>query len=306
MADIGSTLRETRIRDKIDITAVEESTKIRTKYLRALENEEWGVLPGPTYVKSFLRTYAEFLGLDAHMLIEEYRARYERPEELELPAFARDGPLRGRVRPPGPPSRAIAIMAVIVGFLVLLFVLGITAGDENGKQRSAGEPSSKGARSEGGNGSPAGSGAGRASEQPRGASGEVALSVVASRPVWVCLVDAKGRRLVEGRTLRTGAHEGPFRSKRFKVTLGNGGGDLRIDGKLRQVPNSAVPLGYSIGPSRMRRLPAAERPTCAASGNGASAPAQAGTASPAGAGSGKHARGKARKSAPHQTGGANL
>src|SRR5438309_828060 len=47
MADIGSTLRETRIRGKIDITTVEQATKIRAKYLRALENEEWVVLPGP-------------------------------------------------------------------------------------------------------------------------------------------------------------------------------------------------------------------------------------------------------------------
>src|SRR5688500_18730571 len=112
MAEIGTTLRETRIRDKIDITTVEEATKIRAKYLRALENEEWSVLPGPAYIKSFLRTYAQFLGLDAHMLVEEYQARFEQPEELEVPAFAPNQPLRRRVRPPGPPSRA-AVIAVL-------------------------------------------------------------------------------------------------------------------------------------------------------------------------------------------------
>ena len=89
MADIGSLLRETRIRNKIDITTVEEATKIRAKYLRALENEEWVVLPGPTYVKTFLRTYAQFLGLDPHLLVDEYSARFEEPEELEVAAFAR-------------------------------------------------------------------------------------------------------------------------------------------------------------------------------------------------------------------------
>ena len=87
MADIGSLLRETRIRNKIDITTVEEATKIRAKYLRALENEEWILLPGPTYVKTFLRTYAQFLGLDPHLLVEEYSARFEEPEELEVAAF---------------------------------------------------------------------------------------------------------------------------------------------------------------------------------------------------------------------------
>ena len=62
MADIGTTLREARIRARIDITEVEARTKIRAKYLRAIENEEWDLLPGPVYVKSFLRTYGDFLG----------------------------------------------------------------------------------------------------------------------------------------------------------------------------------------------------------------------------------------------------
>ena len=47
---------------RIDISEIEAETKIRAKYLRALENEEWDLLPGPTFVKSFLRTYAEALG----------------------------------------------------------------------------------------------------------------------------------------------------------------------------------------------------------------------------------------------------
>ena len=47
MPPIGETLREARMRQKLDIADVEERTKIRAKYLRALENEEWGLLPGP-------------------------------------------------------------------------------------------------------------------------------------------------------------------------------------------------------------------------------------------------------------------
>ena len=56
------------MRQRLDIADVEASTKIRAKYLRALENEEFGMLPGPTFVKTFLRTYAEALGLDPHLL----------------------------------------------------------------------------------------------------------------------------------------------------------------------------------------------------------------------------------------------
>src|SRR5919206_3516687 len=98
MPSIGETLREARMRQRLDITDVEAKTKIRAKYLRALENEDFGMLPGPTFVKSFLRTYAEFLGLDPHLLVEEYRVRHDPRDESELTPFAR--PPRGRQRRP--------------------------------------------------------------------------------------------------------------------------------------------------------------------------------------------------------------
>src|ERR671936_1067272 len=85
---LGDTLREARMRQKIDITEIEAKTKIRAKYLRAMENEEFDLLPGTTFAKSFLRTYADALGLDAHRLVEEYRAQYEPRDESELPQFA--------------------------------------------------------------------------------------------------------------------------------------------------------------------------------------------------------------------------
>src|SRR3954447_8370540 len=108
--EIGETLRETRMRRRIDMTEVEAATKIRAKYLRALENEEWVLLPGPTYVKTFLRTYAEDLGLDPRLLVEEDSARFEQPDELELPAFSREARLRTRVTLVPPPSRwAVAL-----------------------------------------------------------------------------------------------------------------------------------------------------------------------------------------------------
>src|SRR6478609_7108350 len=85
MPEIGETLRETRMRRRIDMTEVEAATKIRAKYLRALENEEWDLLPGPTFVRSFLRTYAQALGLDDKAIVDEYRLRYETPSEEHQP-----------------------------------------------------------------------------------------------------------------------------------------------------------------------------------------------------------------------------
>ena len=98
MAEIGETLRETRMRRRIDMTEVEAATKIRAKYLRALENEEWDLLPGPTFVKTFLRTYAEYLELDPQILVEEYRQRFERPSTQDLTPF---GPGMGGARAAG-------------------------------------------------------------------------------------------------------------------------------------------------------------------------------------------------------------
>ena len=47
------------------------------RYLRALENEEWDVLPGGAYTRSFIRTYATFLGLDGERLADTYRREFE-------------------------------------------------------------------------------------------------------------------------------------------------------------------------------------------------------------------------------------
>src|ERR1700759_1298707 len=98
MPEIGETLRETRMRRRIDMTEVEAATKIRAKYLRALENEDWGLLPGPTVVKTFLRTYAEYLDLDPRLLVEEYRQRYERPTTQELTPWRAGGRTQRRRR----------------------------------------------------------------------------------------------------------------------------------------------------------------------------------------------------------------
>jgi cytoskeletal protein RodZ len=75
--EVGNSLREARIRRGLSIKDVEDVTKIRSKYLEALEEDDFEVLPGPTYVKGFLRTYATFLKLNADALVDQYRSQYE-------------------------------------------------------------------------------------------------------------------------------------------------------------------------------------------------------------------------------------
>jgi cytoskeletal protein RodZ len=75
--EIGATLREARVRRRLTLQQVEEDTKIRVKYVQAMENEDFELMPGPTYVKGFLRSYAAYLGLDARIILDEYRSRVE-------------------------------------------------------------------------------------------------------------------------------------------------------------------------------------------------------------------------------------
>jgi len=83
--EIGNRLREARVRRGLTIKDVEDATKIRSKYLEALEEDDFEVLPGPVFVKAFLRTYASFLKVDADDVVEEYRSGHEpRREEPVL------------------------------------------------------------------------------------------------------------------------------------------------------------------------------------------------------------------------------
>ena len=70
---LGSLLRTSREERHIDLDAVVEATKVRRHYLEALENEEWEKLPSQVFVKGFLRSYAEFLGLDTQTVLGYYR-----------------------------------------------------------------------------------------------------------------------------------------------------------------------------------------------------------------------------------------
>src|SRR5229473_2794638 len=86
--EIGNSLREARVRRGIEFAQAELATKIRGKYLRALEEEHFEVLPAQTYVKGFLRSYAEYLGLDGQLYVDEFNSRYVVGED-EPPIRAR-------------------------------------------------------------------------------------------------------------------------------------------------------------------------------------------------------------------------
>jgi cytoskeletal protein RodZ len=121
--DIGSSLRDARVRQDFDFPTLEERTKIRPKYLRALEEERFDILPAPTYVKGFLRTYADALGLDPQPFVDEYNTRFAVGDE-EAPIRARRVPAPRR----GGSSRArreshMAVLALVAIAVVTSLVI---------------------------------------------------------------------------------------------------------------------------------------------------------------------------------------
>jgi cytoskeleton protein RodZ len=261
MPDIGETLREARMRRRIDMAEVEAATKIRAKYLRALENEEWGLLPGTTFVKTFLRTYAEYLELDARALVEEYKHRYERPAHGEMAPFGglggrRARPQRRRTRR----SRAALGPFFVVGggvvvVLVALYLLGVsgpsndspTGGAPNAGQVTTPTPTPKP----------------RKKQHRPAAPTRVRLQIQAIGDVYVCLTDAGGRTLMDGVTLHAGEHSAHYTSRRLHARFGNGNAWMRVSGRRYQVASSSVPVDYLLQPGRApRRLPPTTASAC--------------------------------------------
>jgi cytoskeleton protein RodZ len=268
MPDIGATLREARMRQRIDISEIESETKIRAKYLRALENEEWDLLPGPTYVKSFLRTYAEALGLDGKLLIEEYKLRHERLSDVEMQPIRPPGAREPRRRRRAGSGRGWAVLAVVAALIAALYALGQSGGDDgsdaastlpettttqttkrstsNGRSRRSSSASSRAARR-------------RRQAQAR----LVRLRLVPTGPVYVCMKRAGGETVVDGRILQAGSRQPTYRSRRFRLLLGNSEVRLRVNGRTRRVPPSANVIAYEVAPpGRLRPLPAGSRPSC--------------------------------------------
>lgn len=83
MRELGQLLRERRIELGIDLDEVQTKTKIRKRYLQALENGDWNTLPGEVYARGFVRSYAELLGLDGMALLREFGPQEPEPETEE-------------------------------------------------------------------------------------------------------------------------------------------------------------------------------------------------------------------------------
>jgi cytoskeletal protein RodZ len=119
MFEIGATLREARERRQLTYEQVEAEIKIRAKYLRALEEEEFNSLPSGTYVRGFLRAYASYLGLDGRLFVDEYASRFGTRRDDELFRRRRERPMTQRHESS---SAVLVALIAVVAIGVLFFV----------------------------------------------------------------------------------------------------------------------------------------------------------------------------------------
>ncbi|HEY1356610.1 MAG TPA: RodZ domain-containing protein [Solirubrobacterales bacterium] len=247
---IGNTLRDARNRRKIDLSEVEDATKIRVRFLSALENEDWDVLPGDIYTRAFIRTYASYLGLDGERLAEDYRASTEgaggadRPPARVEPALsARSAPGRSGV---GGRILIVLVVAALIGIVVAIGLAG-GGGNSSGKKSNA---AAKKSHSQG--------------ATTKAAVPGIGVSLEATDEVWVCLLDADEKPVIDGEILAAGERRGPFHSKGFSVAFGNGSVEMEIDGSPAHLPESSSPIGFAVDEKgHLSELQEGERPECA-------------------------------------------
>jgi transcriptional regulator with XRE-family HTH domain len=252
---IGSALKEERQRQGLDIRAIEDHTKIRTKYLRALENEDWHVLPGPAYVRGFLRAYAETLGLDADALVDEYRSRVEgeesQPFGIAEAVLSKRRPLDARERPRF--DRRIVVGGLVAVVAIILLILGLAGGsdDDEGDGNKAGGDRKR----EKPDGKPD-------EEQKAEVPNTVELAVAARSDSEVCLVNKGGAVLLDNQLLSAGDEE-KYEADAFSLSLGFGTLELDVNGDRKRVEAASdAPLTFEITPKGVRQPVADPDPEC--------------------------------------------
>ncbi len=254
---VGNKLREARTRRRLGIQDVEAATKIRGRYLQAIENEEWDQLPGDTYARAFIRTYGSFLGLDGDRLAEDQRQ--ERGSARPGERLPRVDPRPRKVSRRRTGYRKASVSPKLVAALVSVLVVGVllviglsTGGSPNGTGAGGGDSADRAA-----NGSK--SHRGKAQTAFPGHT----LALHAKGEVWVCLLDGAGKTLINGQILLPGETEGPFRSGSFTLALGNGAMTMTVDGQQAKTPEPSSPIGFAVdAKGKVRELPEGERPTC--------------------------------------------
>lgn len=119
---IGYILKEARLKKDVSIEEVEEELKIRGRYLKALEEDNYELLPGKVYIKGFVKIYGEYLNLDVAELLEELEADLAEQVE-EIPVIEEDSVLKKMQANKFKMQKSHLILAAIAIILIVLLII---------------------------------------------------------------------------------------------------------------------------------------------------------------------------------------
>jgi cytoskeleton protein RodZ len=247
---IGDELRQEREARDVGLGEIEAATGIRARFLLAIEEEEWDELPGEFYARAFTRKYAAYLGLDpAEFALER------RPDAVSPSGAPRVEPQLVPEQPSARmPRRWIPVLAAAAGLLLVAIAVVVVVASSGGGPASSPSSSHDGK-----------AGGAKRHQQPKPPPPrQTSLRLTATAEVWVCLLDGSGKPLIDGEILQPGSEAGPFRSRRYSMSLGNGAIALTVDGSATATPESSSPIGFAIDEAgKLSEIPEGERPECA-------------------------------------------
>ena len=241
MFEIGTTLREARVRRSLTLQQVEEDTKIRVKYVQAMENEDFDVMPGATYVKGFLRTYSTYLGVDPEVIIDEYRSRSSGARIAEQQEPFGGSSTLGSPRSHRGRNTIVFVAVICLLVLTVIVVLGWNSGGDGGQPAT--KPGALGITSP----SPKASTSAKPSSRPT-APTKLVVKVAANGDCWMEVRTSSftsGKVLFSG-TLAKGGHK-EYRAKKLYLRLGNPGAIvLKVNGKVIGLKSSVGPWSVEV------------------------------------------------------------
>ena len=118
MRTVGEMLRESREEKSLRLEDVEQATKIRLKFLKAIENDDFRLLPSLSYAKGFVKNYSEFLGMDSNTVLAFFRRQIADVPRSSLLPKGVEHPLNRTFLQLTP----VKFITAIVGVLIIVFL----------------------------------------------------------------------------------------------------------------------------------------------------------------------------------------
>jgi cytoskeleton protein RodZ len=229
--EIGNSLREARERQALSYPEIELATKIRAKYIRALEEENFTAIPGDAYIRGFLRTYAEYLGLDGDVYVDEYASRFLTSWRDDVPARPQGRRIRPRERSLGRRS----VVLVLAG-IALVAALVIVAWRYGGSDSSTPPPAG-----------------GTQRKQPAQAPRQLVLRGVGPGTYVEARRNARGGQVMFQGTIGRGETDRLAGSRFYLFVRRPAGVRLSLEGRAVALP-AARNLSVLVTPQRTTRL----------------------------------------------------